>query len=52
MKPFEPIDDKKVCCPLYDNIFIGLLFLSIANVTFLPLAAGYWIWTYKISKFF
>ena len=48
MKQFEPIDN----CPLCDSIFIGLLFLSIANVTFLPLLVGYWIWTYKISKFF
>jgi len=52
MKPLKPLEDEKDCCPLCDSVFIGLLFLSIANTVFLPLAAGYWVWTYKITKFF
>ena len=35
-----------------DSLFVPLLFMSIAEPKLLPVTVAYWVWTYKVMKWF
>jgi len=51
MKPCPGFNDSNKC-PFSDSFLMSTIFLSIVDEKFLPVAIGYWIWVYKISKYF